>query len=34
MGAIGWFAELHPVWQAPLATGLTQLLTALDVALG
>jgi len=32
MDIVNWFAELHPVWQALLATGFTWFLTALGAA--
>ena len=32
MGIVGWFTELHPIWQALLATGFTWFLTALGAA--
>jgi ZIP family zinc transporter len=32
MDIVNWFAELHPIWQALLATGFTWFLTALGAA--
>ena len=32
MDIVNWFTELHPIWQALLATGFTWLLTALGAA--